>query len=125
MTFAVTLLFDAATTTTISARWQLLAAAGVSNSMLDLGYPPHVSLVVYDELDVEAVVVSLDRVLGLVAQVPVTLGHPLSRVTTAEVVVGSRAVARCSPCHPDTPSGSCCGQGSPDEDQADLTSFFS
>jgi len=73
MAFAVTLLFDAATTTAISMRWQLLAMAGVSRSMPDLGYPPHVSLAVYDELDVEAAVASLDRILGNVDQVPVTL----------------------------------------------------
>ena len=47
MAFAVTLLFDAATTTAISMRWQLLAMAGVSRSMPDLGYPPHVTLAIY------------------------------------------------------------------------------
>jgi len=73
MAFAVTLLFDPDIAAAISLRWQLLAMAGVSRSMPDLGYPPHVSLAVYDELDVEAAVESLDRMLGNVDQVPVTL----------------------------------------------------
>jgi 2'-5' RNA ligase len=73
MAFAVTLLFDADIAAAIAARWDLLAAEGISRSMLDLGYPPHVTLAVYDELDVEAAVVSLDRAFGGVAQAPVSL----------------------------------------------------
>ena len=73
MGFAVCLLFDPEVAAAMSARWDLLAAAGISRSMLDLGYPPHVTLAVYDELDVAPAVVSLDRAFGGVAQVPVTL----------------------------------------------------
>ena len=73
MAFAVSLLFNAEIGAAISARWNMLAGAGVPHSMLDLGYPPHVSLAVYDELDVGTALASLDRAFGRVAQIPVTL----------------------------------------------------
>src|ERR1700737_1005164 len=73
MAFAVTLLFDPATSDAISARWKRLADAGLSNSMLDLGYRPHVTLAVYDELAVDAAVAALDRVFDDVGQMAVTL----------------------------------------------------
>jgi len=47
MAFAVNLLFAPDIAADISVRWQLLAAAGVSRSMPDLGYPPHVTLAIY------------------------------------------------------------------------------
>jgi len=73
MAFAVTLLFDSETATAISARWELLAAASVSRSMLDLGYPPHVTLVVHDgPIDV-GVSVALDRVFAQVDRMAMTL----------------------------------------------------
>ncbi|MGV3577125.1 MAG: 2'-5' RNA ligase family protein [Devosia sp.] len=50
MALAVSLLFDGATTAAVEALWQRLAEAGISTSMLDLGYSPHVTLtVVQDE----------------------------------------------------------------------------
>lgn len=50
MGLAVALLFDGATTAGVGALWQRLAGAGISTSMLDLGYSPHVTLtVVQDE----------------------------------------------------------------------------
>lgn len=50
MALAVSLLFDGATTAAVEALWQRLAEAGISKSMLDLGYSPHVTLtVVQDE----------------------------------------------------------------------------
>jgi len=73
MAFAVTLLFDAATAAAIAARWELLAAAGVSRSMLDLGYRPHVSLVVQDGPIDAGAAVALDRVFAQVDRMAVTL----------------------------------------------------
>jgi len=73
MAFAVSLLFSAEIADTISARWTRLADAGLSRSMLDLKYPPHVTLAVYDELAVDAAVAALDRAFDNVGQIPVTL----------------------------------------------------
>ena len=50
MGLAVSLLFDGATTAAVRALWERLAGAGISSSMIDLGYLPHVTLtVVQDE----------------------------------------------------------------------------
>jgi 2'-5' RNA ligase len=73
MAFAVTLLFDAATAAAIAARWELLAAAGVSRSMLDLGYSPHVTLVVNDGPIDAGAAVALDRVFAQVDGMAVAL----------------------------------------------------
>jgi 2'-5' RNA ligase len=73
MAFAVSLLFDPETAAAISARWDLLAATGVSRSMLDLGYKPHVTLAVYDELIVDRMIAALDGVFEHVDQLAVTL----------------------------------------------------
>jgi 2'-5' RNA ligase len=73
MAFAVSLLFNSEIAAAISARWKQLADAGISSSMLDLKYPPHVTLAVYDELSVDAAVASLHRVLHNVDQIAVTL----------------------------------------------------
>jgi 2'-5' RNA ligase len=73
MAFAVSLLFDHETADAISDLWIRLAEAGVSSSMLDLGYPPHVTLAVYDKLQPDAAVVSLDRVFENIGRMAVTL----------------------------------------------------
>jgi len=73
MAFAVTLLFDSEITAAIAARWELLAAAGLSQSMLDLGYPPHVTLVVHDGPIDAGAAVALDRVFAQVDRMAVTL----------------------------------------------------
>jgi 2'-5' RNA ligase len=73
MAFAVTLLFDSDIAAAIAARWELLAAAGVSRSMLDLGYPPHVTLVVHDGPIAVDAAVALDRVFAQVDRMAVTL----------------------------------------------------
>src|SRR3954454_19527603 len=73
MAFAVSLLFNAEIADSISSRWARLADAGLSRSMLELNYPPHVTLAVYDELAVDAAVASLDRVFDNIKQMPVTL----------------------------------------------------
>src|SRR5947208_5273456 len=73
MAFAVSLLFNSEIASAISARWKRLADAGISSSMLDLKYPPHVTLGVYDELAMDAAVATLDRVFHNVDQIAVTL----------------------------------------------------
>jgi 2'-5' RNA ligase len=73
MAFAVSLLFDPETAAAIAARWDLLAAAGVSRSMLDLGYKPHVTLAVYDGLIVDRTVAALDDVFEHAGPLAVTL----------------------------------------------------
>ncbi len=73
MAFAVTLLFESDIAAAIAARWELLAAAGVSRSMLDLGYRPHVSLVVHDGPIDAGATVALDRVFAQVDRMAVTL----------------------------------------------------
>src|SRR5437868_9178676 len=73
MAFAVTLLFSAEIADAISARWTQLADAGLSRSMVDLNYLPHVTLAAYDELAVDEAVASLDRVFDNVNQMRVTL----------------------------------------------------
>lgn len=73
MAFAVSLLFDSDVAEAVSACCRRLAAAGISRSMLDLDYKPHVTLAVYDELDVAAAVACLDRAFGGVDQIRVAL----------------------------------------------------
>lgn len=62
MAYAVSLLLDAASSSTIRTYWDRLAGANVSRAMVELGYPPHVTLAVYDTLDCNAASVALDRV---------------------------------------------------------------
>lgn len=73
MAYAVSLLVNAAVADTISACWRRLADAGISRSMLDLGYPPHVTLAVHDELDVDAAATAFDCVFDDAAPLDVTL----------------------------------------------------
>ena len=73
MAYAVSLLFNPEMADAISAGWQRLADAGLSRSMLELGYVPHVTLAVLDRLDVNAAAKSLDGVFKDVAALEVTL----------------------------------------------------
>lgn len=73
MAFAVSLLFNPEMADAISDRWIQLAEAGVSSSMLDLRYPPHVTLAVYEELAEDTVIAALDSVLDNIGQISVTL----------------------------------------------------
>ena len=73
MAFAVTLLFEPDIATAIVSRWEQLAAAGVSRSMLDLGYPPHVTLAVHDGPIAVGAAVALDRVFAQADRMAVTL----------------------------------------------------
>jgi 2'-5' RNA ligase len=57
----------------VSEHWIRLADADVSRSMLDLGYPPHVTLTVYDTLRADVAIAAFDRVFENVDQMAVTL----------------------------------------------------
>lgn len=49
MALALSLVFGDAAVADVRALWQALADAGISRDMLDLGYPPHLTLVVADD----------------------------------------------------------------------------
>lgn len=73
MAFAVSLLFNPDIADVVSRQWQRLAEAGLSRSMLDLGYPPHVTLAVSDHLDTTTAAAALDEVFRRVKQIEATL----------------------------------------------------
>jgi 2'-5' RNA ligase len=73
MAYAVNLLFNRSLADAVFERWTWLADADVSRSMLDLGYPPHVTLAVYDTLRTDVATAALDRVFENVDQTAVTL----------------------------------------------------
>jgi hypothetical protein len=81
---AVNLLFDAETATAVEAVWAALAAKGITRDMIDLGYPPHVTLVVVDD---EALEPQLLEALALGRNrpsMPMTLG-PVRRFDNTTV----------------------------------------
>ena len=49
MALALSLVFDEAAVVPVRALWQALADAGISRDMLELNYPPHLTLVVADD----------------------------------------------------------------------------
>ena len=73
MAYAVSLLFNADVADVIAAHWRRLADADLSRSMLDIGFPPHVTLTVYDTLKTDFATAALDRVFENVDQMAVTL----------------------------------------------------
>ena len=73
MAYAVSLLFNREVSEAVSGRWHQLAGAGLSCSMLDLGYPPHVTLAVFDHLDANVAAAALDDVLKRIGQFEVAL----------------------------------------------------
>jgi len=54
MALALSLVFEDEAVTNVRALWQALADADISRDMLDLGYPPHLTLVVADDDGAEA-----------------------------------------------------------------------
>jgi hypothetical protein len=54
MGLAVSLLFDGATTARVRSLWDRLGEAGISTSMLDLGYAPHLTLTVMEDEELAA-----------------------------------------------------------------------
>jgi 2'-5' RNA ligase len=76
MDFALCLRFDRDTTEAVERVWRSLAEAGVSSDMLELGYPPHLTLIVAsDEADVANLARSLPRFAGHVPE-QIELGGP-------------------------------------------------
>lgn len=73
MAFAVSLRFDSGVAEAVSMHWRRIAEAGISRSMLDLGYPPHVTLGVYEQLEVDTAIAACDRVFEAAEQIAVTL----------------------------------------------------
>lgn len=73
MAYAVNLLFNHSLADAVAERWRRLADTGLSRSMLNLGYPPHVTLTVYDTLDADVATVALDQVFEKVARMFVML----------------------------------------------------
>ena len=53
MALALSLIFDDEAVACVRALWHALADAGISSDMLDLDYPPHVTLVVADDESAE------------------------------------------------------------------------
>ena len=91
MAYAVSLLLDAKAAVAVSERWQRVADAGLSRSMLDLGYTPHVTLAVFDDLDVNAATAALDGMLSAVPRIDVTLSAITSFGVGSGVVYGALA----------------------------------
>lgn len=55
MTCGAALQFDAQTDAAIRSAWQAIAAAGLPSRMPELNYPPHLSLLLCEDLDLAAV----------------------------------------------------------------------
>lgn len=64
MAYAISLLLDDAAAARVRWHWDLLAATKLSRSMPELGYVPHVTLAVCDEIDVAAAQAALDAVFA-------------------------------------------------------------
>lgn len=75
MAFAVSLLFDDGLTGSVATHWQRLADAGLSRSMPDLGYQPHVTLAVFDHVEPKRASATLDDVFRTIASFEVTLAR--------------------------------------------------
>lgn len=76
MGLAISLLFDAVATASVREIWHRMAELGISSSMLDLHYPPHLTLIVVED---DAAAASLDLALPELAQAArlnLTLGPP-------------------------------------------------
>src|SRR5690606_39490061 len=73
MALALSLIFDDEAVANVRALWQALADAGISRDMLDLAYPPHLTLVVTDDESAED---AMQRALqwGLGREVSIQLG---------------------------------------------------
>lgn len=64
MPFAVALTLDKAASGLVESLWRRLAEAGLSERMLRLGYPPHVTLGLYDQLDPDKAAKTLAAVIA-------------------------------------------------------------
>ena len=73
MPFAVELFFDTQVEKQICDAWEAIQKAGISSSMLDAGYRPHISLGVCSRIDSSAFEVELSSFAERVAPFPLTL----------------------------------------------------
>ena len=73
MAFAISLLFDTRTADAVEEQWERLADAGISRSMIDLDFPPHVTLAAFDRLPVDAAIAALDTAFRHTHMMPVEL----------------------------------------------------
>jgi len=67
MPFGISLTFDAQTDQLVRSVWQRLASQKISSSMIDTGYPPHVTLAVWDSPDATFMAPGIEKI---VAQAP-------------------------------------------------------
>ena len=74
MAFAIELALDPASAVPVRALWRRLAEAGI-RFMADSGADPHVSLVIWDGLDVERAAAEVSALARETAPVPVSFTH--------------------------------------------------
>lgn len=73
MPFAVEMYMDRDSEAKIRRMWEALAGAGIKSSMLEVGYRPHVSLGVCEELDVDGLAKELSSFAESVSPFELTL----------------------------------------------------
>jgi 2'-5' RNA ligase len=94
MALALCLRFDRDTTAAVERLWRALAEAGVSSDMLELGYPPHLTLIVAGiEADVANLARSLSRLAGHVPE-QIELGEPRAFPNSDVVYLACRSNLR-------------------------------
>ena len=74
MAFAIELALDAASAAPVRALWRRLAEAGI-RFMAESGADPHVSLAIWDALDVARAAAEVDAVAGAIPPVDITFTH--------------------------------------------------
>lgn len=99
MPYAVSLLLDEKGAASIREHWSALAGAGISRSMLDLGYPPHITLRVYDDLDLGPAVNSLERSFESKTAIHVALDQLSAFSDTGVLYAGSSDISQLSDAH--------------------------
>jgi 2'-5' RNA ligase len=99
MPYAISLLLDDEGGDAIRGHWSALARAGISRSMLDLGYPPHITLRIYDDLDLNPAVNSLKRSFESAAIVHVVLDQLRTFSDTGVLYAGSSSASQLFDAH--------------------------
>jgi 2'-5' RNA ligase len=88
MALALSLLFDAETTAAVRRLWRALAVAGISSDMLDLGYPPHMTLLVMDDEQLATLLTPALAKLSTLAPSSLRLGGVSTFAQTEVVYLG-------------------------------------
>ena len=70
--YGIILLYDDATDARIRGLWQSLADAGLPSTMPGFGHPPHVTLLICDELDVDRALPALEACAAKQSPLPLT-----------------------------------------------------